>query len=238
VSPRSSKNDLFEPLDEEEIEWLDRFLLDRVDDDAWREGMDEGTIDFSELDGLFTALVSGPLVLPPSRWLPAVWGDFEPVWDSEADFQRVLTLMIRHMNSIAACLIDQPSAFEPLFFEREVEGKAVMVVDEWCEGYCRGVELAQEDWRTGGAEIASLLGPIYGFAEASGWSAHDRGEETEALQREIAPNVRAIHAFWLSRRIASLPPAADPVRRAEPRVGRNDPCPCGSGKKYKKCCLQ
>jgi curved DNA-binding protein CbpA len=27
-----------------------------------------------------------------------------------------------------------------------------------------------------------------------------------------------------------------PVRRAEPKVGRNDPCPCGSGKKYKRCC--
>lgn len=27
------------------------------------------------------------------------------------------------------------------------------------------------------------------------------------------------------------------VIRAEPKVGRNDPCPCGSGKKYKKCCL-
>ena len=26
------------------------------------------------------------------------------------------------------------------------------------------------------------------------------------------------------------------LRRAEPRVGRNDPCPCGSGKKHKKCC--
>jgi SEC-C motif-containing protein len=26
-----------------------------------------------------------------------------------------------------------------------------------------------------------------------------------------------------------------PVKRTEPRVGRNDPCPCGSGKKYKKC---
>jgi preprotein translocase subunit SecA len=26
-----------------------------------------------------------------------------------------------------------------------------------------------------------------------------------------------------------------PVRRSEPKVGRNDPCPCGSGKKYKKC---
>jgi preprotein translocase subunit SecA len=27
-----------------------------------------------------------------------------------------------------------------------------------------------------------------------------------------------------------------PVRRAVPKVGRNEPCPCGSGKKYKNCC--
>ena len=30
----------------------------------------------------------------------------------------------------------------------------------------------------------------------------------------------------------------DPVRRELPKVGRNDPCPCGSGKKYKKCCCK
>jgi hypothetical protein len=36
----------------------------------------------------------------------------------------------------------------------------------------------------------------------------------------------------------SYPPAAgDTIRREAPKVGRNDPCPCGSGKKYKKCCL-
>jgi SEC-C motif-containing protein len=29
----------------------------------------------------------------------------------------------------------------------------------------------------------------------------------------------------------------DSVKRAGPKIGRNDPCPCGSGKKYKKCCL-
>ena len=27
-----------------------------------------------------------------------------------------------------------------------------------------------------------------------------------------------------------------PVKREEPKIGRNDPCPCGSGKKFKKCC--
>jgi hypothetical protein len=33
------------------------------------------------------------------------------------------------------------------------------------------------------------------------------------------------------------PPAGGTFRREAPKVGRNDPCPCGSGKKYKKCCL-
>jgi preprotein translocase subunit SecA len=37
---------------------------------------------------------------------------------------------------------------------------------------------------------------------------------------------------------AGAPPPGGPrpVRRSEPKVSRNDPCPCGSGKKYKKCC--
>lgn len=32
-----------------------------------------------------------------------------------------------------------------------------------------------------------------------------------------------------------LPPPVEPIK-ADRNVGRNDPCPCGSGKKYKKCC--
>ena len=31
-------------------------------------------------------------------------------------------------------------------------------------------------------------------------------------------------------------PKQETVMRATPKVGRNDPCPCGSGKKYKNCC--
>jgi SEC-C motif-containing protein len=39
---------------------------------------------------------------------------------------------------------------------------------------------------------------------------------------------------WLFRE--GRAPEQVPVRNAAPKVGRNDPCPCGSGKKYKKCC--
>ena len=36
--------------------------------------------------------------------------------------------------------------------------------------------------------------------------------------------------------LPEAPRAGARVQRDAPKVGRNDPCPCGSGKKYKKCC--
>lgn len=35
---------------------------------------------------------------------------------------------------------------------------------------------------------------------------------------------------------APLPPPVQPIHKEAAETGRNDPCPCGSGKKYKKCC--
>lgn len=35
-----------------------------------------------------------------------------------------------------------------------------------------------------------------------------------------------------------IPPTETQLRRRPPKVGRNEPCPCGSGKKFKRCCLE
>ena len=43
-------------------------------------------------------------------------------------------------------------------------------------------------------------------------------------------------AEMLAENPSLMPQKVETFRREEPRVGRNDPCPCGSGKKYKKCC--
>ena len=45
---------------------------------------------------------------------------------------------------------------------------------------------------------------------------------------------RKIDGEW--RFIDGAIQGVDPYRREQPKIGRNDPCPCGSGKKYKKCC--
>jgi uncharacterized protein len=230
--------DLFIPLSDEEYERLNQFLLDRVDEEADTMDKDEGVLDVSELDGLFTAIVSGPATTLPSQWLPAVWGDFEPVWDDEREFQAIFSLMMRHMNVIASILMETPDAFEPMFLERTVEGQSYTIVDEWCEGYWRGMQLTRDHWDRGGEEVTALLAPILAFTSETSWLGHDHArDEVVTIQQAITPSVRAIHAYWLARR-AEHEPAATPVRHSGPRVGRNDPCPCGSGRKYKKCCLQ
>jgi uncharacterized protein len=58
-------------------------------------------------------------------------------------------------------------------------------------------------------------------------------------REELADTVASLHAYWGEGRKAAaerLSQSAVPQRRSGPKVGRNDPCPCGSGKKFKKCC--
>ena len=58
----------------------------------------------------------------------------------------------------------------------------------------------------------------------------------EAVLNKLEKLVTEKKAAQLEKeRLASMP--RKPFIREEPRVGRNDPCPCGSGKKYKKCCM-
>ena len=231
--------DLSTPLSEEELSQLDDALLNRFDEDSEPLSGDEGILDVSELDGLLTAVVSSPVMIMPSNWFPAVWGDFPPVFETDAEVERVFSLMIRHQNGIAATLMNHPEEFEPMFSYRAVDDREYTIVDEWCEGFMRGIELAQELGAGLDAEAEDLLVPIRAFTQAANWHGHDLPDfsETEKLQQSIALNVQALHAYWLERRIDPIPSKSMPYRRSTPRVGRNDPCPCGSGKKFKKCCL-
>ncbi|MBQ0719558.1 MAG: SEC-C domain-containing protein [Gammaproteobacteria bacterium] len=54
----------------------------------------------------------------------------------------------------------------------------------------------------------------------------------KTLKQEQAKNIES----RCSNTNCCTPPI--PIARTEPKVGRNDPCPCGNGRKFKKCCGQ
>ena len=66
------------------------------------------------------------------------------------------------------------------------------------------------------------------------FSAYGIEDNIEKVLHEKAEFLR-VNGTWLYNREARLGPA--PYKATTPKVGRNDPCPCGSGKKYKQCCL-
>ena len=66
------------------------------------------------------------------------------------------------------------------------------------------------------------------------------GEIARAVSQKPAEFSAAVIRIFLeedaSASIRYIDPIPEKTTRAGPRVGRNEPCPCGSGKKYKKCC--
>ena len=101
------------PLSEAKLEELDQFLLDT-------EGIEE-SMDISTLDGFLTAIVCGPKRVMPGEWMRWVWdmehGEDVPQFESPAQAQRILGLLMRHMNDIAETLLQTPDQYPPLLME-------------------------------------------------------------------------------------------------------------------------
>jgi uncharacterized protein len=186
-----------------------------------------------ELQGMFFALASAPELVPPSVWMPEALGD-EQKFADEAQAQRLLALLMRFYNqSIEAAAGDE---FELILYEDDTGEPDY---GSWCSGFLSGVDLSEVDWYEAGDpdDIGDLLFPLLVLADAMPEEEKRRIKPTDWRRlvresRESLPDTLAqIYRYW---RVTRTPPVT--VRREAPKVGRNDPCPCGSGRKFKQCC--
>ncbi|MEE2733642.1 MAG: UPF0149 family protein [Pseudomonadota bacterium] len=226
-----------EPLNQTELEFVDAMLH--------KYATDSSILNVSELDGFLTALVSGPNMVLPSQWMPAIWSsdekDESPTWEGDDEFSRFASLVMQHMNSNIEMLMDANEEFEAIFMEIEENGDIQRLPDDWCLGYLRGMAVSG-GWEQLPQEYEKYLMAIGIHTDP------DMEEELEKLDEEtrhtmigaIEPAAQILHGYWLEQRMhepGEFIPPPQTVQYDQPKVGRNDPCPCGSGKKFKKCCL-
>lgn len=190
------------PLDDFEYDELESFLLELESDAA--------VFNISEFDGFVTALISGPEPIAPEEWMPVIWGGSRrpPKWKKPGGFARIAELMLRHYNTTAAMLQNDPEQYEPWFMENEVNGRVYPVADDWCIGYMKAVMLRPEAWRVDEAEMVERLAPISLFSTPDAWDFLEQlaDRHVEYLQNEIAPVARALYGFWLQQRSACTLP--------------------------------
>ncbi len=225
------------PLSDAEIDELDRFLLYEPEID------DCMTLDM--LDGYLHALAIGPTAVPPTRWMPRVWGEdftdtMPPVKDADA-LRRIVSLITRLSNSIVARLEDPDgSMIVPLwstFSDGDSERDDARI---WACGFIAGMNLCEEDWApllaTG--QGRAWLRPIQLLGEEDfepGQHAPTRTPaDRERLSLQIPDAVLAIHQYWLAHRRAV--DERHVAGSTGGKVGRNDLCRCGSGRKFNRCC--
>jgi len=206
----------------------------------------EDCMDLEMLDGFLAGVLISPRLIPAERWLPEVWSAHgeEASFGGGSGLQRAIRLVKAYHNEMVTTLgLDEEEAvcWEPFCFAI-AEGDTLKIGEEWLDGFAQGLDLWPRGWEEGldqDAVVAvkeTLDEVLTPWAEES---AAQADEETRlGWLGTLGEAVNDIYAHWRDLEL----PAPQPLEAAAPRLpaasgpGRNDPCPCGSGKKFKKCC--
>lgn len=199
-----------------------------------------------ELDGYLTGVIVAPQYAPimPSQWIPGLSGEQEPIFEDIEQTQAVLGAVMDRYNALIADIdrslqrleADRICDYRPMFL-RDNGKPTHEAVRSWVRGFWKAMALAPEAWSAlaEGERSRTLIAPFVGFFELGDQEAFEVRDDIEAVLDEDAAAIP--QTILVLRMLAQMRHrSAEPARRR--KVGRNDPCPCGSGQKYKRCCGQ
>jgi uncharacterized protein len=223
---------------------------------CWRLGGFDGRVSPEWVDGYLTGVLAGPRAVPIEQWLPAMLGDsFVRVFADPSDArqaQRALASRWRelaqqldaevlvddpHTLVLAPWLVDYEDADRDAFVAQG-HGTAQQAADElrpgvaWSRGFINATEDFASDWVAPGADAVD--GARYREAMQRILALQQPGGAQDAAARDAQIDdaclaAQALRLYWVDH--APKPS----TRRVEVQPGRNDPCHCGSGLKFKKC---
>jgi uncharacterized protein len=199
------------------------------------------------LDGYLCGLLVQPRLIEPQQWLPWVFdaeGRALPEGGDLAASARAQALTLRRHTALNRALLDE-GWFHPLILEDADADDAPA---------SNPISNAMMPWVAGFQEANSRFPALLEFDDEAVAPALARlfrhlPAETDEERELVATLDRELPLATLDDAIEELVAAVadladltrdaryrvDTVRREAPKVGRNDPCPCGSGRKYKQC---
>lgn len=220
------------PLNDSDLDRLEELLeSDVFQGDAMR---------LDEIQAILCAVVSGPKPVLPSVWLPEVLGK-GMAESADPSVLAVVELLMRLNNDIAASLLADETVAPVLYpLDERCEEYDYAA---WADSYVYGAGLGGDWYELAGKhseDLSELLEPMFLLngmlkedVEKSGERWFTPAEETRLvsdIQENFPVIVQTLYNFWRNKRSGGT------VKHEEAKSGRNDPCPCGSGRKFKQCC--
>ena len=215
-------------------------------------------LDAVMLDGYLCGVLVQPVLLEPATWLAHVFDfDATPLPDTAdaAWQQRTTALILRRHAALNRALVED-GWFDPLVLEFDDEHPREPVPEgevdplaslspvsqslmPWAAGFQHACACFPDLEEIADDAVSAALARLYRHLPAE---TDEEREVVATLDREhplatldeameeLVASVADLHDLTEEQRYK-----VETVKRDAPKVGRNDPCPCGSGKKYKQC---
>jgi uncharacterized protein len=205
-------------------------------------------VGYDELRGFIVAVAGTPEVVPPSEWLPEAFCGEMPEFESEEQANAALQEVMELYN-LAVQGVRRSRALAPKLHRDAIsnleEGAAIA---SWSRGFSRGYSWLREEWdeflsEELERELASILLVLTFFSSRQMAEAcHEETAGEKSLEevaeimhgtfdKAVVEYVRLGQSIYRARLEVEREAASVPAK-----VGRNELCPCGSGRKYKRCC--
>jgi uncharacterized protein len=219
----------------------------------------ETSLTLDGLHGFLFGLAITPEPILPSEWLPGIIGEDMLQVEDEKEAERLLKSLFAAHNRI-----NQQNLEGELSFPFEIGGikpKDIQRIRDWAYGLFLALSLRPAIWGMNEeldsgdkkrskeiSELASCTAVVIGVAfpeqipelfqqSRKKGTHHEKPVELEAKMFALLPSaVASIQEFGKVVKNGEIRASGPVEPRRVVKVGRNDPCPCGSGLKFKKCC--
>lgn len=219
----------------------------------------DGTLRFHELQGFLFAIACSPETIAPSEWLPMIGNDEDLTFADQNEAQGILGLVMALYNEINTAVLERSNSLPAgCAFDKNISKNFEddSSISQWSRGFAAGHDWLAEVWEEYlfdelDEECGATLMVLSFFGSKPLANAYytdmrpgkrKRGDESfedfAITMRRMFPDALASYAH-IGRSIfeAVLEHSKGGGEPAvSEKIGRNEPCPCGSGKKYKTCC--
>ena len=192
----------------------------------------------TELDGFLTGLVTCPEPIATDEWMPAIWGvdtDGVPPFEDPLDVQWFVKAVTARRDEIVRDV--SRGKLQPILDMDERDGDVLW--EYWIDGFAEAIALRPDAWNVliGDPEGAQLWSRLMAMIAIARDESDLDSREVNAFQdravAELTDTVERLYAVGAGKGGTKAPAVPAPMTA---KIGRNDPCHCGSGKKYKLCC--
>ena len=213
----------------------------------------DGAMNVAELEGFLFGIALTPDVIFISEYMPEIFGNEEPIFESQEEMSLFVENLMKGFNDYIDAAENQKfKILVDVIKDEDLTDEYMAEISDWAKGLFSAFKMRPEIWFPNPEDLKKpskekelytyFLGIIFSAAypdTLNEYLVQEDNVDKKLIYKPIpraAEALKAVGEMLLDERKIKFKENLNKTQNKKEKIGRNDLCPCGSGKKYKKCC--